>query len=381
MRNKIKDITLITIGNPMYLETWSGVPYFLLKELQSKGYNVNVIDLEPNRYIKIIYNIIVLPIISLFIKRGELSIYRSIFFLIYQHYVLKKKLYYFKNVDIIIGLSYNIMPPKASIPVLLFSDWPFLYKLKREGVELNWYHKFYTNREIKCMRNASRVISLFPTCANYINKVLGEEKAISLGINVVNNFSSEPRELLVSQKVKTRRIVFIGRSHYLQGAIALILSYVELKNIFPEIVIDIIGITKDDILQCGIKLNAVDNINFWGYLDKGDIEQCKIYYNILRNASLYVNTSNGWVGYTSMVEAMYYYTPVVVSPVPEFLEEFGEDIDFGVYCHSSEELVGIIKTIFSNEEKFDKLCKNAHKRVSEYTWSNFIDRLLDCVKL
>ena len=376
MRDKIKNIVLVTIGDPMSLATWSGVPYFLLKELQRKEYNVKIVDLEPNRYIKILYNRIILPFISLFVKKGELSIYRSVFFRIYQHCVIRRKLFKLENVAIIIGLSYNIMPPKTTIPVLLLSDWPFSYKLRRDGEKLNWYHKFHISWEDNCMRNATRVISLFPTCANYINAVLGEEKALSLGLNVVNNISSEPTELLILQKARMRRLVFIGRSHYLQGAIDLISSYVKLKNIFPEIVIDIIGLTKDDILKSSIKLDNIDTINFWGYLDKGDVEQCKMYYKILSDASLYVNISKGWVGYTSMVEAMYYYTPVVVYPVPEFLEEFGEDIDFGAYCESSEALVKTIETIFSNVEEFDKLCKNAHNKVSEYTWSNFTDRLL-----
>ena len=130
MRDKIKNIVLVTIGDPMSLATWSGVPYFLLKELQRKEYNVKIVDLEPNRYIKILYNRIILPFISLFVKKGELSIYRSVFFRIYQHCVIRRKLFKLENVAIIIGLSYNIMPPKTTIPVLLLSDWPFSFKLR-----------------------------------------------------------------------------------------------------------------------------------------------------------------------------------------------------------------------------------------------------------
>lgn len=370
----IKELVLITIGSPLSLGTWSGVPYFLLNQIEKKGIKVNYINLEPNKYIKIIYNTIFLPLLSLLVKNGELSIYRTVFFRIYQYFIFRTKLCKYKNVDVVIGLSYNLMIPRKFRSVL-FSDWPFSYDLEKKGINIGRYQRYHLCWENRCLKNASHVISLFPTCAKYINSILGENKAISLGVNVVNNLSSEPDKQLISKKIKRKRIVFIGRKHYLKGAIALITSYSELKKVYPNLCIDIIGLTKKDIEEYeGVEM--LDGIKLWGYLDKGNTEQCNQYYNILSNASLYVNTTPGWVGYTSMIEAMYYYTPVVVYPCTEFIDEFGDNINWGIYCQTEEQLVTSIISILSNKDRFQMFCENAHDRVSEYTWSNFTDRLL-----
>lgn len=373
----IKEIVLITIGNPFLPKTWSGVPYFLLRELLRKGIIVNVIDLEPNKYIKILYNLFILPIISFFVKEGEQSIYRTLFFRFYQYVIFTIKLPKYKSADAIIGLSYNLLIPETSQPVILLSDWPFSYDLFKKKIKQGVFHRFNIRWEKKCLIHATRVISLFPTCANYINDIIGENKAMALGVNVVNNLMDEPdNSIIYSQKV-CNRIVFVGRIHYLQGAMALLSSYHELKKIFPNLQIDIIGLTKGDFTEDLSYLD--DGVRFWGYLDKGNAEQCQTYYEILCNASLYVNTTPGWVGYTSMIEAMYYYTPIVVYPCSEFLDEFGSEIDFGAYCRTKDKLVEVIRTILSNTDAFPQLCQNAHKRVAEYTWSNFADKLLSSI--
>ena len=46
--NVIKEIILISMGPASLLETWSGVPYFLLRELKNRGIIVREIDLEPH---------------------------------------------------------------------------------------------------------------------------------------------------------------------------------------------------------------------------------------------------------------------------------------------------------------------------------------------
>lgn len=377
--NMIKELVLITIGSPYKVETWSGVPFFFIKELERKQIKVNVIDLEPNRCIKIIYNKIILPIMSLFVKPEGLSIYHSVFFRLYQKYLYKVKLPKYKNADAFIGMAYNLMIPNQTNPVILFSDWPFSYDLRRKKAKIGIYQKQQIIWENRCMLNASSVISLFPTCAEYINNILGKKKASSLGINVINNYSSEPDISLMSKKQNNKKIVFIGRKHYIQGAVALLSSYEELKSFFPDLHIDIIGMTRQD-MSGFLKSTYEKDITFWGYLNKGNVEQCKTYYEILSSASLYVNTTPGWVGYTSMIEAMYFYTPVVVYPCAEFIDEFGNNINFGNYCQDENLLVESIISILADVNKFNQFSINAHNRVTEYTWHNFTDRLLAHIK-
>ena len=187
----------------------------------------------------------------------------------------------------------------------------------------------------------------------------------------------EPEIGLIESKKNNKNVVFIGRKHYLKGAMTLIALYEDLKNLFPSLQIDVVGLTKDDFPENF--LIGKEDVRFHGYLDKGDSGQCLTYYEILNNASLYVNTTPGWVGYTSMIEAMYYYTPVVVYPCTEFIDEFGEDIKFGAYCTHNENLVDVINKTLSDQHNFECMCINAHNRVSCYTWSNFVEEFLSSI--
>ena len=372
---QIKEIILISIGSPKLPETWSGVPYFLLSELKRRGVITYEVNLEPHHYIKWLYNKVILPFVSIFVTNGELSIYRSLFFRIYQYAVLKKKLREYDSADLVLGISaFNIDVPNNSKPVILFSDWPFSYVLSRSGINPGWYHRCHIGWERKCLMRASQIISLFPTCAKYINNYIGADKAISLGVNVVNNLMHEPEIDIVKSKGHNKNIVFIGRKHYLRGAMTLISFYEDLKNLFPSLQIDVVGLTKNDFPANF--LIGKEDVKFHGYLDKGNSEQCLTYYEILNNASLYVNTTPGWVGYTSMIEAMYYYTPVIVYPCKEFLDEFGDKIDFGAYCAKDEDLVNVIYNMLSDQPNFEYISINAHNRVASYTWPNFVDEFL-----
>ncbi len=54
-----------------------------------------------------------------------------------------------------------------------------------------------------------------------------------------------------------------------------------------------------------------------------------------------------------MIEAMFFYTPVIVAPYNEFVEEFGDNIKFGRYIRNSsvEELSTLISEIFEENKK------------------------------
>lgn len=356
--------------------TWSGVPFFLMRELKRRKIIVHEIDLEPHRYIKWIYNRIILPFISLFVTKGELSIYRSFFFRIYQYFHLRRKIKQYNSAEIILGVSaFNIEIPKTEKKTVLFSDWPFSYDLeKKYHNNIGLYQKYWIKHEDDCMRKADLLISLFPTCVNYINKHLRTNKTIYLGVNVVNNLIPPPQPEIIFQKSQKCRLVFIGRNHYISGAISLLKAYNELIKTKPFLELDIIGLQPNNF---PIKLiNEIKGkVRFHGYLDKGNIEDCKTYYNILNNASLYVNTTPGWVGYTSMIEAMYFYTPVIVYPCKEFIDEFGKQINFGIYADESENLAKVIEIVYFSKE-YTQMAKNAHERVSNYTWQYFVDLLL-----
>ena len=76
--------------------------------------------------------------------------------------------------------------------------------------------------------------------------------------------------------------------------------------------------------------------------------------------------------FSSTVEAMYYYTPVIVSPYQDFVKNFGEKIDFGVYNQdfTAESIANDIKSVI-NSDNYTEMCNFAHENVKTYTWENY----------
>jgi len=94
-----------------------------------------------------------MPLVSLFVTNGELSIYRSLFFRVYQYVILKNKLRKYHSADLVLGVSsFNIAVPKTSKPVVLFSDWPFSYVLIRKNLTVGYYQNCCLKHEDRCMK-------------------------------------------------------------------------------------------------------------------------------------------------------------------------------------------------------------------------------------
>jgi glycosyltransferase involved in cell wall biosynthesis len=126
------------------------------------------------------------------------------------------------------------------------------------------------------------------------------------------------------------------------------------------------------------KLDSLpENVFCYGYLDKGNENDRKLYYKLFREATIYINTTPKWSAFSASIEAMYFYTPVVVTPYGEFVETFGKEINFGSYCEiNSPDLIGEkIKNILI-DASYEELCVCAHQAVKEFTWSEYIEKLI-----
>lgn len=376
---KISKILLVSIGSSESIDTWSGVPYFLRKSLLEKGISVEVLNLEPNHIIKIVYNKVICRVIDVLTSKGESCIYRSFFFRVYSrvrtNYVLRK----IPDIDAIISCSYLVNFGPHKCPLILFSDWPHSYVLRRNNYKPSKYLAYWDEIEMSNIKSADGVLSLFSTCARYCNDELKFDKVKYLGINVINSLTDLVNpQFVINQKAQAKKIIFVGRDHYIQAAIDLIEVFPQLKEVMPEICLEIIGLQKNAV--CEYIGDIHQDIIFRGYLSKSvDIER-KLYYEALESASVFVNINEGWSGYTSMVEAMYYCTPVIVYPCAELIEEFGQDITFGCYCkHKSQLKESILSILMSPNYSF--LCENAHNIVAGYTWENYSSKLLKFIEV
>lgn len=130
------------------------------------------------------------------------------------------------------------------------------------------------------------------------------------------------------------------------------------------------------------QMNVNDaNIYCYGCLRKNVKKERDLYYSLLHSCKVFVYPAQQWGGYSSSIEAMFYGSPIIVSPYDDFVCEFGKNINFGRYTCDREELHETIRSIIDTDKnKYKDLCFNAYKRVSDYTWSNYVNDFLKSLK-
>ena len=177
----------------------------------------------------------------------------------------------------------------------------------------------------------------------------------------------------LEKKEKSKKLLFIGRkTTYLEAAKKLIKAYILLKQEegYKDLSLDIVGCSASDFDS------LPEGVTCYGFLNISDERDRKVYYDLLLGAKVLVNANPKWGAFSSTVEAMYYYTPVIVSPYQDFVKNFGEKIDFGVYNHvfTAESIASNIKSIV-NTNRYAEMCNFAHENVKLYTWENYIEQL------
>ena len=90
---------------------------------------------------------------------------------------------------------------------------------------------------------------------------------------------------------------------------------------------------------------------------------------------MFVNTTPKWSAFSASVEAMYFYTPVIVPKYEEFVKTFGESFEGGIYCDNNEDLSQKIESIL-NSESYERICAKAKELVNEFTWDSYIDKMM-----
>jgi glycosyltransferase involved in cell wall biosynthesis len=171
---------------------------------------------------------------------------------------------------------------------------------------------------------------------------------------------------------KRDNLLFVGSKKYLQGARTLVDAFRVLKQEYPDLQLHIVGMKWRDLGK------LPDGVTCHGYVDKGSERGRKLYYSLLQDAKVFINTTPRWAAFSATIEAMYFYVPVIVTPYLEFVKTFGRDIDFGIYCDdpSVDLLCATLRRVLDHEA-YPTLCTNAHEAVKDFTWSAYIDKLLE----
>lgn len=373
-----KEIIFFTIGDSNNASVWSNVPFCFSKALEQKGIVVHRVNISAPQWVVSFYNLFLRRLIDILTLRKIHACYASKthWFKIIAEEKIKKALIKHSLADYCFFMGYGFYNKWNDIPSLLFSDWTFAMDIEKRGKPGPLHHRAF-RQEKEAIENSTYVVSMFAECAEEMKKRYPNANIHFLGGNVINSLynGTIDKDTIISQKEKSEQILFIGRkTTYFEGAKKLIEAFKVLKTRYQYLKLNIIGIDKSDFAD------LPEDVTCYGFLNKSVEEDRHLYYHLLLNAKVLVNPTPKWGAYSSTIEAMYYYTPVIVSPYETFVNEFGQTIDFGLYNeHYTTEGIAkdIEKVIFSCEYK--SFCENAHNRVEKYTWNSYVDKVLNLI--
>ena len=118
-------------------------------------------------------------------------------------------------------------------------------------------------------------------------------------------------------------------------------------------------------------------------MSKGNVDQANRYYDLLMHAKAIVNVTKNWNGMSSLIEAMYYETPIIVSVNPNLSKTFGKRFDGGFYCadDTNAELYSKIEKMENIElEQYRNMCLCAHDAVKDFTWRKYAENVINILE-
>lgn len=376
-KNQIKEVTCFTWGDSLQLKTWSNVPYFLTTTLEQQEIKVNRVNITEKQYYLIKF--------GKFIRKAFSFVYRKKVFYDYTrtrlsqaiaNYIMKKSILKFPNTDLFICISFSFSAKNfTSKPVIMFCDWTIEYAIRvfqmREPLLIE---KNAIKRQHNLLIKADAAITLFPDVSLYYKKRNPSIDLKYLG-NVINSNKKDVQDLdeIIDNKYHSNTVLFIGKRHYLTGLTTLITAIKKLKNSHP-IKLNIIGISETEEF-------SDPSITYYGYLNKAIPKENHVYYQLISNAKVIINTTPDWAGFSSMVESMFHYTPVIVSPYKNFIDTFGSHIKFGYYCeNNTNKIEDFLKEIFAlDKNHYKSMALEAHIATRAFSWDNYIEKLLNSV--
>lgn len=370
----ITEVTVYTNGNANNISTWSNVPYFFTQTLRSKGIKVNLVDLSTSRVLNKLYR--VFPLYRLIYKKTTYGYFRSLIHFLDARRRISNAIKKYPNSQLNIFLTFSFSSTGLTTkPSIQFCDWPYAYAINYfEKRNPDIFEKWSIAREDSQIEGTNLIFPLFPVVSNFMNDHYKNKNIYYLG-NVINSLFTSNESIILDKKIASTSLLFIGSKKYLEGAKLLVNAFAILKSEIPALTLNFIGLATSDFDE------LPSGVNCYGYLDKGNEKDRALYYKILESAKVFINTNPKWGAFSATIEAMYFYTPVIVTPYNDFVNTFGHEIGFGYYCENSslDLLCNNIKKILNNK-LYNDLCLNAHKSVKGFTWDNYIDKMLVKIK-
>jgi glycosyltransferase involved in cell wall biosynthesis len=175
------------------------------------------------------------------------------------------------------------------------------------------------------------------------------------------------------QKSKSKSFLFIGQPFYLTGALELISAALNIRKQGIDCEVDIIGIEPKLV---GVRYPW---LKVHGYLDKEKPIEKARYYELLSNARLFVNTTPRWSGFQALLEAMYFYNPILVRSNESLTSYFPNLSAVGHILEEGPNLESILVESLVNKSRYQQMSDNARKSVETSTWNSFTNKLIGLI--
>jgi glycosyltransferase involved in cell wall biosynthesis len=371
-------LLLVTDGDSADPRTWSNIPYFFLK-YSREYYEINSLNVRWHRHAIWLYDKVISRCYAVINKcmcnaKGTHSYSRSRLYVFLSNRKIKKALKA-ERYDFIMltGFGYSTGKISYDAKVIYFCDDTYERYIRRFYNRRPLFgEKYMCALEYKNIEHSSHVFAFFPDLAEHLKLHIGDRRKVQYLGPVVN---ADPESLFedVNTKREKRRIIFVGRKMYRAAGQLLYESirFINEKN-SKKVYMDVIGykFTQDNI-----------DIKNHGYLNKSIQEEANRYYSLMRGASLYVNAHSAWGAFSSSLEAMYYFTPIIIAPYDEFVSTFGRDIPFGSYLLDAniDSLSRLIEEYLDNDELYIRAANSAHKCVNCFTWDRYTETFKNCI--
>lgn len=370
-------ILFFSYGDPNSPETWSNVPYCFSNALKNNGHEVVTCQLKKYPKLEEFWDKYVIRVIRKVYPGAQYEFMRSWICRKSVNRRIKKIVNNFPDTDLCIFTTFSFGYKSKNLPSLLFCDWTYESHLHRIEHTPYFFEKRYIEYERSILNSANCAISLFPKATGQINAQLGKDVVKWGGISAINRVDNTQFILpeIVDESVNSYNILFIGDGKYIAGANLLLKAFNRIKSRNPNLSLHFVGLTERHL----DKDECLSDVFCYGYLNKSKPEDNKLYYSLLRSASIFCNPSEKWGGFSSTIEAMYYATPLLISPYEDFVAQFGEDNNFTIYNSKFDvdELASKLQHFFRLDAKSRKYMSiKSHEAVKDCSWESYSKRIL-----
>lgn len=362
-------------GSSYDTSTWSNVPYYFLKALEKSGEEVIRVNIKPFAKVKLINHLLekLIRTMKLGITYERTDFYNGI--------VKRKMLKAVKrNPDANLLLTFDFSHSVANetkIKTLLLCDWDIKYLIEKiDRRTPTDKEKRLIEQQSKIIDSADYAVSIFPKAYEEMKKTHKNMHYLGIPVNIdCPDFDIEEAQ---QSRYQSKRLLFIGKGKYLSCARELekALENFNSKNPKQKIYADIIGMDESDT-----KISS-EFITHHGYLNKNKPDEWATYESLLRGAYFFINTTDNWVGASSILDTAYLGIPCIINPNEDLTETFEGNIDFGYLCNrnSAEKIEEILNEIASlSFDEYKALSNKAHARVKDFTYDNYVRRIIQLI--